>query len=85
MGGRRLERACCKFVLHRPSTDSLRLADSVRFSASIRQQIYSGATELLELQTTSNLVLRARIASRAQLSGSHDFVFAASDAVAVSE
>jgi spermidine/putrescine transport system ATP-binding protein len=66
-------------------TDSLRLAGSVRFSASIRQQIYSGATELLELQTTSNLVLRARIASRAQLSGSHDFVFAASDAVAVSE
>ena len=64
--------------------DSLRLADSVRFSASIRQQIYSGATELLELQTTGNLVLRARIASRDQLSGSHDFVFSASDAVAVS-
>ena len=67
------------------ATDSLRIADPVRFSASIRQQIYSGATELLELQTATNLVLRARIASRAQLSASRDFVFSASDAVAVNE
>jgi spermidine/putrescine transport system ATP-binding protein len=68
-----------------PADNSLSLADSVRFSASIRQQIYSGATELLELQTTSGVVLRARIASRAPLSGTHEFVFSAADAIAVRE
>ena len=68
-----------------PADNSLPLADSVRFSASIRQQIYSGATELLELQTTSGVVLRARIASRAPLSGTHEFVFSAADAIAVRE
>ena len=65
--------------------NSVQLSDPVRFAASIRQQIYSGATELLELQTAGGLVLRARIASRTPLSGSHDFVFSASDAVVVHE
>ena len=55
----------------------------VRFSASIHRQIYSGATELLELETDSGAILRARIASRAPLSGSHEFVFSAGDAIAI--
>jgi ABC-type Fe3+/spermidine/putrescine transport system ATPase subunit len=65
---------------HAPS-----LANLVRFSATIRQQIYSGATELLELQLATGAILRARIPSGAMLSGSHEFVFAASDAMPVRE
>lgn len=61
------------------------LDNTVRFSAAIRQQIYSGATELLELQTANGTALRARISAGGPLSGTHDFVFSAGDVVAVLE
>jgi ABC-type Fe3+/spermidine/putrescine transport system ATPase subunit len=61
------------------------LADAVCFTATIRQQIYSGATELLELQTTNGTTLRARISAGGPLSGAHDFVFAAGDVIPVRE
>jgi len=61
------------------------VSDAVIFVAAIQQRIYSGATELLELQTASGLRLRARIASRDPLTGSHDFVFSASDAIPVKD
>ena len=67
------------------ATDSPEIPDPVRFTASICRQIYSGATELLELQTSSGTILRARIASRAPFSGSHEFVFSGEDAIAVQE
>ena len=57
----------------------------VRFTASIRQQVYSGATELLELETDSGATLRARIASTAPLTGTHEFVFGATDAIPVGD
>jgi ABC-type Fe3+/spermidine/putrescine transport system ATPase subunit len=57
--------------------------DAVRFSARVRQQIYGGATELLELETDSGACLRARVASTAPLSGVHDFVFSSSDVIPV--
>ena len=60
-------------------------AGTVRFTATIHQQIYSGATELLELQTTTGTILRARIPSNIPLAGSHDFVFSAADAIAVND
>ena len=60
-------------------------ATATRFTATIRQQIYSGATELLELQTANGTTLRARIPSGGPLSGSHDFLFSAADAVPVRE
>jgi spermidine/putrescine ABC transporter ATP-binding subunit len=60
-------------------------ADNVRFTASIHQQIYSGATELLELQTTTGTFFRARIPSGSPVSGTHDFVFSAADAIAVQD
>jgi len=63
--------------------DSVHPAESVRFTANIRQQIYSGATELLEIETATGTILRARIPSRAELAGSHEFVFSAIDAIAV--
>jgi ABC-type Fe3+/spermidine/putrescine transport system ATPase subunit len=65
------------------AANALALLNPVRFSAAIRRQIYSGATELLELQTVDGTTLRARISSGIPLSGSHDFVFSASDAVPV--
>jgi ABC-type Fe3+/spermidine/putrescine transport system ATPase subunit len=57
----------------------------VRFTGRIRSQIFSGPTLLLELETSSGERLRARIASRDGISGSHKFVFSASDAVAVED
>jgi len=67
------------------AADAPQISSPVRFSAVIRQQIYSGATELLELRTAAGTILRARIASRELLSGSHEFVFSAPDAVPVRE
>ena len=67
------------------AADAPHLSSPVRFSASIRQRIYSGATELLELQTAAGSLLRARIASRQPLSGSHEFIFSAVDATPVQE
>jgi spermidine/putrescine transport system ATP-binding protein len=65
------------------AAESPAISDPIRFSACIRQQIYSGATELLELQTPSGAMLRARIASRGPLAGLHEFVFSTADAIAV--
>ena len=57
----------------------------VRFSATIGRQAYSGATELLELHAANGMTFRARVSSAGPLSGSHDFIFAAADAVPVRE
>jgi ABC-type Fe3+/spermidine/putrescine transport system ATPase subunit len=59
------------------------LAELVRFSAAIRRQVYSGATELLELETATGTILRARIPSRHVLTGSHEFMFSADAAIPV--
>lgn len=57
----------------------------IRFSASIRQRTFSGATELLELQTASGELFRARISSGEPLHHSHDFAFSSADATPVRE
>jgi len=54
-------------------------------SISRRFQAYAGATELLELQTDSGAILRARIGASAALTGTHEFVFSASDATPVKD
>ncbi|HTB91585.1 MAG TPA: ABC transporter ATP-binding protein [Candidatus Sulfotelmatobacter sp.] len=59
-------------------------ADAVRFRAVIRQQIFSGSSEHLELQLAGQL-LRARIPARGPLSGEQEFWFSAADAIAVRE
>lgn len=59
------------------------LSQPVRFRAAIRRQVFSGSTELLELDCGQGQLLRARIPSRGPLSGEHDFVFSAADAVLV--
>ena len=65
--------------------DSPAGGDPVRFRAAIRQQIYSGASELLELQTAGGSLLRARVSPGHPLAGNQEFVFSAADAVAVLE
>lgn len=73
----------------RPETISLAdgpapAAETIRFRAAIRQQIYGGASELLELDCGGQL-LRARIPASGPLTGEHDFVFPPADAIRVRE
>src|SRR5215467_6952357 len=65
--------------------DTRQPANPIRFSANVREQTYSGATELLELQTANGAILRARVPSTGPLSGTHSFVFCADDAIPVRE
>jgi ABC-type Fe3+/spermidine/putrescine transport system ATPase subunit len=61
------------------------LSDPIRFRTAIRQQIFSGSTELLELDCGQGQLLRARIPSRGPLTGEHDFVFSVLDVARVKE
>jgi len=57
---------------------------AVRFRARIRQQIFSGPTEQLEIENDGQ-ILRVRIPARGPLSGEHEFFFEPADAIAVSD
>ncbi len=59
-------------------------AAEVRFSALVKQQLYGGASELLEIDCGGQ-ILRVKIPARGALSGRQDFSFFAQDAVPVSE
>ena len=65
--------------------DALRFPDTVRFRGVIRQQIYSGASELLEIDCGGHLTLRARVPPAGPLTGEREFFFSAADAIPVSE
>jgi len=65
------------------ATDNLSIADAVRFRATIRQQFFGGSTELLELVCTDSQLVRARVDARGPLSGEHEFVFSAAEAIRV--
>jgi spermidine/putrescine transport system ATP-binding protein len=54
------------------------------FTATVRQQIYAGATELLEVECGSQL-LRVRRAAGEQLHGEQEFSFSARDAIRVKD
>jgi ABC-type Fe3+/spermidine/putrescine transport system ATPase subunit len=56
----------------------------VRFAATVTQQFYGGASELLEIDCGGQ-TLRVKIPARGPLSGKQDFSFSAQDAVPVSE
>jgi spermidine/putrescine ABC transporter ATP-binding subunit len=62
-----------------------RLSSEVKFRASIRQQFYGGASELLEVDCGGGQLLRVRISAHGPLSGEYDFVFSISDAIRVQE
>jgi len=63
-------------------TDSTTSPTVIRFRASIAQQLFAGFSEQLELDC-AGLALRARIPSHGPLTGEHEFVFSAADAVPV--
>jgi len=67
------------------AVDASHTAPTVRFRGAIRQQIYGGASELLEIDCGAAQILRARIPARGPLSGEHEFAFAVTDAIRVSE
>jgi spermidine/putrescine ABC transporter ATP-binding subunit len=60
-----------------------RLSNEVKFRASIRQQLYGGASELLEVDAGGGHLLRVRISAHGPLSGGHEFVFSIEDAIRV--
>ena len=66
------------------SPDGSAPAEAVHFRAVIRQQIFSGSSEHLELNLAGQL-LRARIPARGPLSGEHEFWFSPADAVSLRE
>jgi ABC-type Fe3+/spermidine/putrescine transport system ATPase subunit len=59
--------------------------DAVHFYGVIRQQIYGGSSELLEVDCGNKQTLRVRIPACGPLSGQHEFVFSAADAIRVQE
>ena len=67
------------------ASDASTLPTRVGFRGTIRQQIYGGATELLEIDCGAGQILRARIPARGPLSGDHEFAFLVKDAVRVRE
>ncbi len=69
----------------RISPDGKRQTDEVKFRGSVRQQIYSGASELLEVDCGSGQLLRVRLSARGPLAGEHDFVFSIADAIRVAD
>jgi ABC-type Fe3+/spermidine/putrescine transport system ATPase subunit len=58
---------------------------SVCFRATLQQQFFGGSSELLEVDCGGGQLLRIRIPARGPLSGEHEFVFSAADAVRVQE
>ena len=69
----------------RLAADAPALPGTARFRAALQQQFYSGASELLEVNCGGGQILRVRISARGPLSGEHEFVFSAADAIRVRE
>jgi putative spermidine/putrescine transport system ATP-binding protein len=69
----------------RLSPDGKRQTHEVKFHGSIRQQIYGGASELLEVDSGDGQLLRVRLPACGPLSGEHDFVFSIADAIRVAD
>jgi len=65
--------------------DGKRQTSEVKFRAAVRQQIYGGSSELLEVDCGNGQTLRVRIPARGPLTGEHDFVFTLADATRVQE
>jgi spermidine/putrescine ABC transporter ATP-binding subunit len=69
----------------RVCADGTRQTSEVKFRATVRQQIYGGPSELLEVDCGNGQTLRVRISARGPLTGEHDFVFTLADAIRVQE
>jgi ABC-type Fe3+/spermidine/putrescine transport system ATPase subunit len=69
----------------RLSSDGKRQTNEVKFRAKILQQIYGGASELLEVDCGAGQLLRVRLPACGPLTGEHDFVFLIADAIRVQD
>jgi ABC-type Fe3+/spermidine/putrescine transport system ATPase subunit len=65
--------------------DGKRQVNEVKFSATVRQQVYGGASELLEVDCGADQLLRVRLPACGPLAGEHDFVFSIADAIRVAD
>jgi spermidine/putrescine ABC transporter ATP-binding subunit len=66
-------------------TDGKRQTREVKFRGAVRQQIYSGASELLEVDCGGGQLLRVRLPASGPIPGEHEFVFSLADAICVKE
>jgi spermidine/putrescine transport system ATP-binding protein len=66
------------------SADLAAANNLVRFRGIVRQQIFSGASEQLEVDLAGES-LRVRVPARGPISGEHDFAFSPADAIPVKE
>jgi ABC-type Fe3+/spermidine/putrescine transport system ATPase subunit len=71
-------------AIHLADAEAASNAGGVRFSAIVKQQLYAGSSELLEVDC-SGQTLRVKIPARGPLTGAQNFAFSAADAVPVSE
>jgi ABC-type Fe3+/spermidine/putrescine transport system ATPase subunit len=69
----------------RLSPDGKRQTNEVKFRATILQQIYGGASELLEVDCGAGQLLGVRLPASVPLTGEHDFVFLIADAIRVTD
>jgi hypothetical protein len=69
----------------RLASDATASPGTARFRATLQQQFFSGASELLEVNCGGGQLLRVRISARGPLSGEHDFIFSIADAIRVHE
>jgi len=67
----------------RLSPDGARQISEVKFRGTIRQQLYSGASEVLEVDCGVGQILRVRVAACGPMSGQHEFVYSITDAIRV--
>ena len=67
----------------RLSREGARRNSEVKFRAGIRQQLYAGASELLEVDCGAGQILRVRVPACGSLTGEHDFIFTITDAIRV--
>jgi spermidine/putrescine ABC transporter ATP-binding subunit len=69
----------------RLASDAVAPPGTARFRATLQQQFFSGASELLEVHCGGGQLLRVRISARGSLSGEHDFIFSIADAIRVQQ
>ena len=69
----------------RLSADGKRQTNEVKFRGLVRRQVFSGASELLEVDCGDGQSLRVRLAPCGPLTGEHDFVFSIADATRVDD
>jgi spermidine/putrescine transport system ATP-binding protein len=69
----------------RLSLDGKRQLNEVKFRGSVKQQIFGGASELLEVDSGDGQLLRVRLPASGPLTGEHDFVFSIADAIRVAD